>query len=306
MGVWGTSLYSGDFATDLRSTIAALSRLPFDPDRLIEILRETEPAAADDPRDEDHTTFWLVVADQFAKRGFASALARETALRIIDSGQDDAMHRARGMTDADLGKRSRMLQELRSRIVADPVPKPRSILKKPQPLLMDVGDVLVYPTLNGENRNPYLSSARMNARPWVPDGWGAAVIIDCGRTFGFLSWYRTLTLAEARNEKPDSAFLQGEVLWTFELPGTCSPAQFKKMQLEKIDTLPIDAGKLATLFPGMRPGDSAAISDVSLGNRLHAAPFGSNRFAGVRSNTERPYRTTLIMGLEQILQRKGS
>ena len=68
MGLWGTGLYSSDFAMDLRSTVGAVARLPFDGDRLVEILSETEPTAAGNPDDEQHTTFWLVVADQFAKR----------------------------------------------------------------------------------------------------------------------------------------------------------------------------------------------------------------------------------------------
>ena len=35
MGRWGTGLYSGDFAMDLRSTIRAVARLPFSADRLV-------------------------------------------------------------------------------------------------------------------------------------------------------------------------------------------------------------------------------------------------------------------------------
>ena len=68
MGTWGTRLYSGDFAMDLRSTIGAVARLPFDGDRLVEILCEAEPGAANNSNDEEHTIFWLVVADQFARR----------------------------------------------------------------------------------------------------------------------------------------------------------------------------------------------------------------------------------------------
>jgi hypothetical protein len=88
MGAWGTGLYSGDFAADLRSAVAAVARLPFDGERLVEFLCETEPGAAREPNDPDHTVFWLVVVDQFAKRAIASATARDTALAIIDGGRD--------------------------------------------------------------------------------------------------------------------------------------------------------------------------------------------------------------------------
>jgi hypothetical protein len=142
MGVWGTGLYSGDFAMDLRSTISAVARLPFDPDRLVDIICETAPTAATNPKDEEHTTFWLIVADQFSKRGIVCDRVREKALEIIDSDNELQMLRDLGMTDPHLRKRRKLLQELRARIAAAPASKARPVLKKPQPLLMDVGDVL--------------------------------------------------------------------------------------------------------------------------------------------------------------------
>jgi hypothetical protein len=85
MGTWGVGLYAGDFAMDLRSTISAVARLPVDSDNLIEILCESEPTAASNPDDEDHTTFWLVIADQFAKRGIVSNRVREDMVHIRKS-----------------------------------------------------------------------------------------------------------------------------------------------------------------------------------------------------------------------------
>src|SRR5690242_15938999 len=98
MGVWAAGLYSGDFALDLRSAIRAVARLPFDGDRLVEILTETEKAAASQPDNEDHTAFWLIVADQFARRGIVCDRARETAAAIIDSGSDLALLGRLGMS----------------------------------------------------------------------------------------------------------------------------------------------------------------------------------------------------------------
>ena len=156
MGVWGVGLYSGDFAMDLRSAIKAVARLPFDGERLVEILSETAPAVADNPSDEDHTTFWLVVADQFAKRGIISDRARTEALQIIDADSDLAMRAALGMKTSDLSKRRKMLQDLRARLTAPPVSKPRSVLKKPQAFLMNVGDMVVYPTCRWKVRQSLL------------------------------------------------------------------------------------------------------------------------------------------------------
>src|ERR1051326_2101439 len=120
MGVWGTGLYSGDFALDLRSTVSAVSHLPFEPDRLVEILAETEPGPANDPQDPDHIVFWLVVADQFAKRGIVCDQGREKSLALLD-----------GEKPAEFAIRGKVLEEVRARIVATES-KPRKVLKKPQ------------------------------------------------------------------------------------------------------------------------------------------------------------------------------
>jgi hypothetical protein len=180
MGVWGTGLYSGDFAMDLRTTVAAVVRLPFDPDRLVEILSETEPSAANNPNDEDHSTFWLVIADQFAKRGITCDRVREKAVDVIEASEDIAMLEKLGMKAADIRKRRRTLGELRTRLITTPIGgKPRKVIGKPQPLLMEMGDVIVYPTCGGKCINPYFASKELDRQytksgpmPWKQDGWG--------------------------------------------------------------------------------------------------------------------------------------
>src|SRR5262249_42839091 len=93
VGTWAGGLYGADFAADLRGPIRAVARLPFEADRLAAIIVDTEREAATNPNDEDHTNFWLVMADQFLRRGLVSADVREQALRIIDSGADVEMQR---------------------------------------------------------------------------------------------------------------------------------------------------------------------------------------------------------------------
>ena len=106
-----------------------------------------------------------------------------------------------GMDPAGLRKRQKVLEEVRARIAAPPSGKPRTVLKKPQPYLMDVGDVLIYPTCEGNCINPYFASKERD-RSWKgQDGWSAAVIVDRGRAFDFLVWYRPL-IAAAVTEKP--------------------------------------------------------------------------------------------------------
>ncbi len=308
MGVWGRGLYSGDFAMDLRATIGAVSRLLFDPDRLVEILCETEPTAANNPDNEEHTTFWLIVADQFAKRGIVSDRVRARAFQIIDSFEDIAMLEKVGMKASDIRRRSKLLLEVRARIAATVINTPRTVLKKPEPLLMDVGDVIVYPTCEGKCLNPYYASKELNKRytkngpvPWVQDGWGAVAIVDCGRAFEFLSWYRPLTLAEATNAKPTLDLLRGDVLWRLESPGTCSPNHFKKMELDKIGRLPLDPYKVKKFFPELRPGISAAVSNISIANRLRAIPYACSGTIPKLAESARR-RTPTLRSIEQIVK----
>lgn len=277
-------MYSGDFAMDLRSTIRAVARLPFEPDQLTQILCDAESSAALNSEDEDHTTFWLVVADQFARRGIASARARETALRIIDSGQDLEMQARLGQTATGLEKRRRILADVRDRVSGAPSqPKPRPTLRKPQPFLMEVGDALIYPTCGGACWNPYTSRPDQlkiygphGGEPWRQDGWGAMVIVERGRAFGFFTWYRPLVIRIGTTQKPDLETVRGGD-WHLEQPGTCSPTHLRRMRIEKVGSFPIDVAKVQQLFPGLRPGTSAAAGDISIANRMKIWPEPQRR-----------------------------
>jgi hypothetical protein len=309
MGVWGAGLYSGDFAMDLRSSIGAVVRLPFDEDRLVDILCETEPAVANNPEDSDHSIFWLVLADQFAKRAILTQRLRDKALAIIYASSDIRAQEALGARPADLKKRREMLDELRNRIMAQPpTNKKRTILKNPQPLLMEIGDVFVYPTFAGHCINPYFASKELDnkypaniygSKVWKQDGWAACVIVDSGRVFDFLAWYRPLTVPAATVAKPDLATSRaGDVRWELENPGTCSAVHFKRLELEKLGAFALDRGKIQQAFPGMKPGKSAAINDISIANKLNVSA-GATR----PSTPPRPrFRTApTILGIDQIL-----
>ena len=309
MGVWGINLYSGDFAMDLRSTIGAVARLPFDAERLVDIVCETEAGAAKNPLDEDHTSFWLVLADQFAKRGIASERVRDKALTLIDKDEDVAMLERRGMKPTDVRKRRKVLDELRARIAGPVVEKQRTVLTKPQTLLMDVGDIVVYPTCHGKNINPYFPSKERDTQftkegpiPWTQTDWGAMVIVGCGRAFDFLSWYRPLVIIEACAQKPTPEALTAEsVPWRLDSAGTCSPHQFKKMEMETIGHVSLDPAKIETVFPGLRPGISAAVSDISIANRMHSMAAGSMK-AGTIEALHPRRRATIAIGLGQLLR----
>jgi hypothetical protein len=312
MGVWATGLYGGDFALDLRSTIAAIAKLPFDSDRLLDILCESERGAADRTDDPDHTTFWLVVADQFAKRGIDSKRAKDTALEIIDSRSDLIALERLGMQVPDLRKREKVLEEVRQRIVAPAArTNEREAIKTPQPLLMQTGDVLVYPTFGGRCRNPYVVNQdkdRMGGAclPWQIDSWAAMVIIDSGRAFDFLAWYRPVVVARAMIEKPNMATLEEDLTWRLTRAGTSTASHFKRMGIEKNGTLAIDREKLKTCFGELPPGTSDAVGNISIANRMNVEPCVPTDRMGKAEGLAnlRPAKPlTTISGLRQIAER---
>jgi hypothetical protein len=273
MGVWATGLYSGDFAKDLSSAARAVAQLPLDGERVAELLYSVEPGAANNTSDEDHTTFWLVVADQFAKRGIVCERVRKKALETIDEGEDLAMQQRLGLNAAGLKKRGKMLAELREKIVSATTPaKPRRVLKRPQALVMNTGDVVVYPTARGNTINPYFPSVEKMRPEWIQDGWGAAVIVETGREFDFLARYRPLTIANPMSGKLGFKEVLANEIWVMRLPGTCSASHLRKMRLEKIGSVAVDAKKVKRCFPKEPTGRSAAVNDISIANRFSVGP----------------------------------
>ena len=312
MGSWGTGLYSGDFAMDLRSAVAAVARLPFEGDRLLELLCRTEASAASNPDDSDHTTFWLVVADQFARRGIECREARDKALAIIVADADLAVHARLGMTPPDLDRRRRMLKHVEARITAPPqAGGARPVLKKPQALVMEVGDVFAYPTCGGRCRNAYTASTDRDRQgpagtPWKSDGWAALVIVDRGRAFDFLSWYWPLTIAAAMDHKPTFEELLGDVLWRLASPGTCSTVHFKRLELQKIATVALDRAKVQHAFRDMKPAVFAAVHDISICNGVDVGPYVPVALmprpgTPIDRSRGRPYPT--ILGIGSLLAR---
>ncbi|HEY6825295.1 MAG TPA: hypothetical protein VI259_00480 [Gemmatimonadaceae bacterium] len=272
MGSWGTSLYSGDFAADLRRTVAVVARLPFDAERLLDLIIEVEHAAATNSEDEDHAIFWLVVADQLTLRGIHSPRAIDAALAIIDSGRDLEMMARLGMSERDRAKRARQLAELRARLVAPPSePKPRSVLRRPQPYLFEAGEVLVFPTARGKCVNPYFSDKNRIPGGWQQDGWGAAVIVERGRAFDFLAWYRPLVTTSIERAKPDLDTIMSHRRWRIDWPGTVSRLHVKRMGIERAGLLTVDHAKLHARFPTLPSGRSTAVNDISIANRLRVA-----------------------------------
>src|ERR1700746_1569422 len=116
---------------------------------------------------------------------------------MIDAGTDLAIMARLGMTEKDLAKRHKMLAELRTKLASPVAGKPRPVLKARQPLLMQPGESLAYPTSNGHCINPYFPSKERMRPAWRQDSWSACVIIEWGPAFDFLAWYRPIVVQSA-------------------------------------------------------------------------------------------------------------
>ncbi len=128
-------------------------------------------------------------------------------MAIIADGADLAMMAAPGIGEKSLAKRRAMLEALRG-VLAAPAnaAKPRSALKAPQKLLLEVGEVCAYPVCKGEPINPYAVGKQWAwVLAWKQDGWGAFVAAERGHVFDFLAWYRPRVITEPIDAEPTLA-----------------------------------------------------------------------------------------------------
>lgn len=183
MGSWGPGLYDDDHAADLKNAIALLCKVPGEGAWLLEKLKAMHYHGHSD--DVDNTIFWLVVADQFERKGIACEEASVTALGIIASGLDLAHAQDLNADEKFLKKRGHVLEELAGRLRA-----PRAIRSKPRPakapdMVLATGEIYVFPTMKRRGWHPYRTD---RDGPFVPDGWGAMVVLATGRAFDWLPW----------------------------------------------------------------------------------------------------------------------
>ena len=270
MGEWGPGIYSGDFASDLRSAVGAASKLPLEPDQMVQLLCELEPDAAKAEEDEFYTVFWVVVADQLDKRGIRSSVATRKAQEIIETGADSRRMSELGMDSATLTKREAILAALLSRLRQEhPSGRRSKVLREPQPLLFKVGECWTYPTFASDPINPYFSAIRITKRFVNSDGWGAFVVTAVGRAFGYLSWYQVATAERVFDKCPVIEDLFEE-RFVGRYAGTCSSLHMKKLRLQLIGSVELRPDKVKTIFIDGQLGRYAerAISDISIANSM--------------------------------------
>lgn len=265
MGTWGPGLYANDLAKDLKSTISSVARLPLSATELVELLRESFPEASNDQDDEDYPAFWLAVADQFHKLGIDEPTTFKRAREIVDLGPDAGHPERDAWTGADRRKREKTLAELRTRLDTPPVAKSRTTLKKPEPLVMQSGDLIVFPKYLHDNCvNPYFAT-------WTfpQEGWRAACILRADHVFGYLACYWPLVLASSLDmaSKPDKESLLRAENWRIQRPGVCSKLHCQRMKIEKLGTVDLAGPQLEKAL-ALRDGRYQAVNQISISNSL--------------------------------------
>jgi hypothetical protein len=301
MGVWGAGLYSGDFALDLRGTIRAVSALPFDAEDLLTILRDTVDGISDNPNDEEYTTFWLVTADQFLRRGIHSDEVIRTAIGVIDNGIDIAMLRELGMSEPDLKKRAAALVTLRARLDSTPAkPIQRKVMRSQAPYVLEEGGVYRFPSSHGHGINPYFTSqdiARYPSAQFTADGWGALAVVERGRAFDYLPWYRIAVLTHEQLVRPETVpDLRG---WRIAGVGTVTRSHKERMRLDQIGHVVINAESLERVLPDRGDGTEAAVQDVSIADCMYMLSVtGPSMMGNIEAVISRSIKIDLLSDLE--------
>jgi hypothetical protein len=173
---------------------------------------------------------------------------------------------ALGLDSSSLKRRSALLEDLRSRL-AEPLPpaRPRVVLKAPQKLLLEAGEVVIYPICKGKPINPYAVGKEWAwVKAWRQDGWGALVVAERGLVFGFLAWYRPLLITYPFSSEPALAELTAPRTWSLGSPGTLTTCHYGNMQMRSVGHISIDGG------PNGKPSSKPRIS-VALRGQRHIA-----------------------------------
>jgi hypothetical protein len=200
MGAWGGGLYDSDFALDLKATIKGVLRAPIDEDGL---LAEIEAYAGKSIEGADAIDYWLVLADQFERQGLPRQDIFERAIAIVEAGEDVALLEELGADPRTIAERRKATAKLVDRLRTPRPAKPRKPLKKPQPLLLEPGEALAWPTDQGNSINPYVAEDMLRKLGgFTQDGWGFGIVTDAGHQFHVLAFYAVQVLKWRRPERP--------------------------------------------------------------------------------------------------------
>jgi hypothetical protein len=261
MGAWGGGLYDSDFALDLKATIKGLMRAPLGED---DFLAEIEAHVGACVEGADALDYWLVLADQLERHGMARGDISDRAIAIVETGEDVALLEQLGAEPRTIGERRKDTVKLVGRLHRPRPPKPRRPLKKPQPLLLQPGDALAWPTERGDSINPYIADDAPWKPDFTPDGWGFGIVTDAGHRFHVLAFYAVQVLKWRRRERPSPEL----AIHCPRAPhhyGTMGKVHLRRTRVERLGPVPEAAiGPPAAPDYAARMSRKVAVGDIGL------------------------------------------
>jgi hypothetical protein len=289
MGAWGGGLYDGDYALDLKGTINAVLRAPLSDD---EVLAELWASLGDGAVEMDALDYWLVLADQLERHGIRRPEIFERAIAIVEAGEDVAMLKELEADPKTVAERRKETTKLLARL-RDPRPaKRRRPVKTPQPLLLEPGEALTWPTDGGNSINPYVPEDMLwKLGGFTQDGWGFGIVTEAGHHYQVLAYYAVQVLKWRRSERPTPE-LAVHCPRSPYLYGTINEVRLRRARVERLGRVPDEA-----LGPPPAPDEAreqsrrAVLRDIGLSRAFGLDAW--NTWAGLKFALPAPSGTSL-------------
>lgn len=291
MGAWGGGLYDGDYALDLKATIKGVLRAPLSDD---EVLAELWTSCGERAVEADALDYWLVLADQLERCGMRRQDVFDRAIAIIEAGEDLAMLTELEAEPKTIAERRKETAKLLTRL-RDPRPaKRRRPLKTPQPLLLEPGEALTWPTEGGDSINPYVTEDQLwKLGGFTPDGWGFGIVTDAGHHYQVLAYYAVQVLRWRRPERP-SPELAAHCPRSTHRYGTINELHLKRSRVERLGRVPAEAmGPPPEPEVARRSSRRAALEDIGISDAFGLDAWNSWIWPGPKFPFTAPSGTSL-------------
>ncbi|HSA79426.1 MAG TPA: hypothetical protein VLE23_01305 [Geminicoccaceae bacterium] len=262
MGAWGGGLYDSDFALDLKGTIKGVLRAPLSDD---EVLAEIWASHGEGAVAAEALDYWLVLADQFERRGIRRQDVFARAIAIVEAGENVATLAELEAEPKAIAERRKETTKLVERL-RDPRPaKRRRPLKEPQPLLLDPGEALTWPTDRGGSINSYVPEDLLwKLGGFTQDGWGFGIVTEAGHHYHVLAYYAVQVLKWRRAERPSPEFAV-HCPRSAHHYGTICELHLKRCRVERLGRVPGEAlGPPPEPDVARRSARRAALEDIGL------------------------------------------
>ncbi|HSR71084.1 MAG TPA: hypothetical protein VLL72_01770 [Kiloniellales bacterium] len=262
MGALGGGLYDSDFALDLKGAIKGVLRAPLSDD---EVLAEIWVSHGEGAVELDALDYWLVLADQFERHGIRRQDVFARAIAIIEAGEDLAALEALEAEPNTVVKRRKETAKLVERL-RDPRPaKARRPLQKPQPLLLEPGEALAWPTDRGDSINPYVREDMLwKLGGFTQDGWGFGIVAEAGHRYHVLAYYALQVLKWRRKERPSPGFAIHCPRSAYHY-GTITKLHLRRARVERLGRVPDEAlGPPPEPEVARRSARRAVLQDIGL------------------------------------------